>query len=190
MKNPVVWIVITLVLLAGVGGWWFGRPAPVIEKRAVEVTQADGSKILAKAPDAKAKPKQVVPKQATVERIAQITAQGAPVTTASGEVKDCPPVTVDMTLIREPDGSKRVIASSPDGKILSGVDIPVETAAPPPEPPKWAAGVSLNPLNQTAGVWVERDVMRLRVGLELNQTRSTWGAVPGVEARVRVGWTF
>jgi hypothetical protein len=39
---------------------------------------------------------------------------------------------VDMTLVRMPDGTRRVIASSPNGDIKPGasVDIPVENAAP------------------------------------------------------------
>jgi hypothetical protein len=35
-------------------------------------------------------------------------------------------VTVDLSLVRMPDKTRRVIASSPDGKILSGVDVPIE----------------------------------------------------------------
>lgn len=38
----------------------------------------------------------------------------------------CPPIRVDASLVRETDGSSRVIVSSPDGQILSGVDIPME----------------------------------------------------------------
>ena len=41
--------------------------------------------------------------------------------------KMSPPVTVDLSLVREKDGSKRVVASSPDGAIVSGLDIPIET---------------------------------------------------------------
>src|SRR5262249_11961117 len=49
----------------------------------------------------------------------------------SGKVGDaeppaiCPPAEVDLSLIRSPDKTERVIASSPNGNILSGLDIPV-----------------------------------------------------------------
>jgi hypothetical protein len=38
---------------------------------------------------------------------------------------------VDLSLVRTPDNGRRVIASSPDGKILSGVDVPLEPVAVP-----------------------------------------------------------
>lgn len=187
----VAWIATVVVAaLALAGGWWMWRPAPVVETVAPAVTQEDGSKILERKPKADAKPAHKVPRGAKVERIEQVTVQGQGLVMPSGEVKDCPPVTVDMTVVREADGAKRVIASSPDGQIIAGVDIPVETAAPPPEPPKWAAGLSFDPTNQTTGVWMERDLSRFRVGVDLNQTRRGIGGPLGVEARMRIGWTF
>ena len=39
---------------------------------------------------------------------------------------DCQPVTVDLSLVRMPDKTRRVVASSPTGQILSGVDVPIE----------------------------------------------------------------
>ena len=39
---------------------------------------------------------------------------------------DCPTVTVDLSLVRMPDQSRRVVASSLDGVVLSGLDIPLE----------------------------------------------------------------
>lgn len=49
---------------------------------------------------------------------------------------DCPPVTVDLSLVRMPDKTRRVVASSPDGVVLSGVDIPVEPL-PEVRMPRW-----------------------------------------------------
>lgn len=49
---------------------------------------------------------------------------------------DCPPVTVDLSLVRLKDKTRRVVASSPDGQILSGLDIPIE-AAPEVRIPRW-----------------------------------------------------
>lgn len=190
-SGRVVWIVTIIVAAAALaGGWWMGRPAPVVETVAPAVTQVDGSEILARKPKADAKPAHKVPRGAAVERIEQVTVQGPGLKMPGGEVKPCPPVTVDMTIVREVDGAKRVIASSPDGQIISGIDIPVETAAPPPEPPKWAVGLSFDPFHQTPGVWLERDLSRIRVGVDLNQTRRGIGGPLAIEARVRVGWKF
>lgn len=39
-------------------------------------------------------------------------------------------VTVDLTLARMPDGTRRVIASSPDGEVIGGLDIPTVNITP------------------------------------------------------------
>lgn len=181
--------ILGVVALAAAAGWWFGRPPPIVETSAPQVTQADGSLIVARAPDAKAKPKQQIPRGAKLERTIHIEAQGQGLKLPNGEVKPCPPVSVDLSLVREPSGAKRVLASSPDGQIVGAVDIPVETL-PTPEARPWAAGLSLNPINQTAGIWLERDIGRVRLGLDLNQARQSLAAPVGAELRVRVGWVF
>ena len=84
---------------------------------------------------------------------------------------------------------KRVIASSPDGEIVGAVDIPVETAAPIESHP-WAAGVSFNPITQTGGIWLERDIGRVRLGVDLNHARPNLAAPLAAEIRVRAGWKF
>lgn len=178
------------IVAAAALGWWLGQPDPVRETAAPEQRQADGSVVLGRQPDASAKPKQQIPRKAKIERVAQVTVQPD----ASAEPgKPCPPVTVDMTLIREPDGMRRVLASSPDGQVVGGIDVPVETAAPPPKPKRWAAGLSWSPADRTAGVWIDRDVpvfgQVVRVGAEVNQARSGVDS-SGVEARLRVGFAF
>ena len=50
-----------------------------------------------------------------------------------------------------------MIASSPNGEILAGVDIPVE-AARPVRTLRWAAGGLWNPPDKTWGAWVQRDL--------------------------------
>lgn len=192
-EGVIVASVIVLVLIGGgaVAGWYFTRPAKVIETAAPAETQADGSKMLERAPTTpKAKPKQAMPKGTRVERIGSVTAQGI----TPDEIKactsvPCPPVTIDTSLVRMPDGSKRVIVSSADGTILKGVDIPVETMEIP-EPKVWAAGVSFDPLKQTMGAWLERDILRARLGVEINQTRPQIGGPVGAELRLRAGWVF
>lgn len=185
-----------LLLAIAVWGLW-PAPAPIVEPAAPEVRQADGSIVIerqATTPDAA--PAHAVPKGAKVERVVRVKVQ--PVRPSAGDglkqtgqlinVPDCPDVRVDMTLIREPDGARRVIASSPDGRIVGGVDIPVETPAPP-EPRRWAAGLSLDPIHQTPGVWIERDLMRLRVRVEANQIATRNSGREG-EFRVAVGFVF
>lgn len=171
-------------------GWWLGQPRPVQETAAPEVRQADGSVVLERRPDPHAKPKQQIPRKAKVERVAQVTVQPDAIAEPS---KPCPPVTVDLSLIREPDGMRRVLASSPDGQVVGGLDVPVESALSPPAPKRWAAGLSWSPSDQTVGIWIERDVpvfsKVVRVGAEVNQARAAVGA-PGIETRLRLGLAF
>lgn len=187
------WAALVAVLVAagiGLGYWWF-KPAVVIETAQPAETQADGSTVVERKPDAKAKPKHQTPKGSKVERTGSVTVTPPtpPEIAACTSVK-CPPVTIDTSLVRLPDGSKRVIVSSPDGQINRAVDIPVETAAPPPEPPKWAVGMSLDPIRQTPGVWIERDIWRLRAGAEINQVKQRPDSRSSAELRLRLGWTF
>lgn len=55
---------------------------------------------------------------------------------ASPDSCDCPPVQVDLSLVRMPDKTRRVVASSPTGTIISGIDAPLEPAAMP-RIPQW-----------------------------------------------------
>lgn len=168
--------------LAALATWYFMQPKPVVETPAAAVEQPDGSVVVERKPDATAKPKQAVPKGAKVERVGSITVK--PAATPDH------PVTVDWSLVRLGDNSKRVVASSPDGQVIGGVDIPVETAEPPPPPKLWAAGISYNPSQQTPGVWIERDVGRVRLGVDINQIRPVIAGPSDIEARLRLGVTF
>src|SRR3546814_13446050 len=73
------------------------------------------------------------------------------------------PVRTDLSLIQQ-DGGRRVIASSPDGTVTSGMDMPIEAALLPPAPRKWAAGPEIQPFAKRYGAWIDRDFGRLRVG--------------------------
>ena len=151
----VAWLVAAgLIFAVGMGvGWKLFRPKPVatVEVAMPAARQADGSLILERAPDAKAVPAQQIPKGAKVERIEriQVRASSAPAaatapTNGSGQpVAALTPAlpsttTVDLTLLRMPDDTQRVVASSPDGTIVGGVDIPVSSA--PREPKSTAIG--------------------------------------------------
>lgn len=181
-------IFINLALLTAL--LWPKQPAPVIEPRAPAVKQADGSVVLERKPDPEVKPKQQIPKGGKIERVVSVTVEpsGTGIKLPSGEVK-CPPVTVDLSLVRMSDQTRRVVASSPDGEVVAGLDVPAETL-PLPEVRKWAVGLSYDPVRQTPGAWIERDVWRVRVGLDVNQTRQRIGGPIGSEARLRVGFTF
>ena len=207
-----------LGLLGGLGsGWklWSPKPAKP-ETPAVAVRQPDGSLVLERKPDATAKPAQIIPKGGVVERIEQVTIQpraqtpgpsGAdpagtsgsapadagqkPTNPLPGALTPCPPVRVDLTLVRMPDQSRRVVASSPDGDVVGGVDIPVENAVTP-RVFKWAAGGVYGRTSsggRSVGAFLHRDAAFLRLGAEV--TRDTPASLPAQwTARALVGIRF
>lgn len=198
------WLILGLVtvialIAAAAFGWWLGQPEPVVETPAAEQRQADGSVVLERKPDANAKPRQETQNGSKVERVGRVTVQprakaGKPGHESKPDQQTpCPPVSVDWSLVREADGGRRFLASSPDGTIVGGVDIPVETAAPQPAPKRWAAGVSWSVSDDTVGIWIERDVplfgSALRVGVDLQQVR-TQQTTTGADLRLRLGLAF
>lgn len=187
---------LVIVALSLSAAWyvWAPKPAPPETYKPATV-QADNSVVLEKKPDAAAKAPMIIPKGSTVERIVKITVQAKnPIQSISGTVevketvrmdkaapeslevaqaapelfKECPPVNVTLALIRDQDQTRRVVASSDDGIILGGVDIPVENVAPV-VPKLWAVGAVIDPFKQTYGAFVDRDLGWLRVGAQLNQ---------------------
>jgi hypothetical protein len=107
------------------------------------------------------KPAQLLPKGAKVERIVELTVDpgvkptsgrnaglvsGGPPTPSDSvlalaggsRVSACPPVTVDLTLVRMPDKTQRVLASSPNGEVVGGIDVPVQDQ-PIPRIQRWTA---------------------------------------------------
>jgi hypothetical protein len=132
--------------------WWIYRPKPVPpEPPAPAVRQKDGSLELERGSNAAnganptLKPAGVVPKGGKIEREIRVTvdpnvteATEASVTRTAGESSlasgplpasvgpRCPQVTVDLSLVRMPDQTRRVIASSPNGSIVGGLDVPID----------------------------------------------------------------
>ena len=169
--------VVLLALLAA-GVWWITRdppPVPEVITAAPQVRQADESVIAERAPDAKpAPPRHILPKGAVEERRETIVVAPAPAASS---------VEVDLSLVRMPDNGRRVVASSPDGTVVSAIDIPIEAGLVPPAPKQWAAGLSYD-TQRAVGVWVERDIGRLRLGAEVAK------GAGAPRAEIRVGVTF
>ena len=183
-------------------GWILWKPAPPkAETYAPAVRQADGSLVAERKPQPDAKPAHVVPKGAKVERIVKATVQprnatptAAPATPGPGPVNvppELPPVRLDLSLVRLPDQSRRVILSSPDGEVIQAEDIPVE-AARLVRALRWAAGGLWNPSDRTWGVWGQRDMGPAVVGLDAFQVREPMVVGGGTRwaAQVRLGLRF
>ena len=77
--------------------------------------------------------------------------------------KECPALTVRLDLIQQEEG-RRVVASSPDGDIVGGIDIPIEKWIKRNEN-KWAAGVTYD-TDKKPGAFLDRDLGPFRVGVE------------------------
>lgn len=154
-------------------------------------SQADGSVIPERRPPAgkvEAAPHKL-PSGSVEERRVSVTVKPRAKARSSGPetsaVLDCPPVTVDLSLVRSGSG-RRAVVSSPDGEVLKALDIPLEAVAMPSER-HWAAGLSCNPgdCQRTAGVIVQRDLGRVRLGAEL--ARDPAG---GIGSRVHAMWSW
>lgn len=196
--------------VVGLGlGWKLYRPsAPKVEPYAPEIRQKDGSLVLERKPmplteARKAVPVPVLPKGATVERLEKIVIQpkpqplpGIPIPGSGSSpavlANTCPPVTVALALLKMKDGSHRVVASSPDGTILSGVDIPVTPERPEAKPLKWAAGALWNPSDRTYGAYLRRAMGPFEVGAQVEQVRLPVFAGGGTktEGKLSVGIKF
>ena len=124
--------------------------------------------IFACAPVATFKPKHEIPKGAKVEREIRVDVQptGRP---------DCPLCTVDLSLVKVPDATHRVVASSPTGEVLNTLDVP-RAPALLERPKNWSAGVLYN------GRWgglVARDFDWISIGAAVTTNRDggvdPWG---------------
>lgn len=184
---------LALGIAVGLGiGWklWKPKPAPV-ETAAPPVRQKDGSQVLERRPMPAAEanrlvPLPVIPKGGVVERRMQVVVQpntgpgsSAPLS-ASGvsvpgetgaaaqttaEVRS-PPIRVDLALVRMPDQTRRVIASSPDGQVIGGVDIPEAPTRPEPKVLRWAGGLDYTvlPWGNVKSLVIQRTWGPLTVG--------------------------
>jgi hypothetical protein len=164
-------------------GYRLYRPKPVTAKEAFapEIRQKDGSLVLTRDPNAKVPgPPKVIPKGAEVIRSAQVLYLPTGVTPGSRL-----PDEIDLHLMKMPDGTERILAESPTGTIVGGMDIPRKPATPDL---KWAAGGMYGPVQKTYGVFVDRDLGPWRVGLEVTQTQLQ--GLRSVDIWVKVGLRF
>lgn len=167
--------VVTLVLALLAFAFWPAKSIPEVVTAAPQVVQPDHSVVVERAPDAHpSAPPHMLPKGAVEERRESIIA--APAAGASS-------VQIDLSLVRMPDNGRRVIASSPDGTVVSALDIPIESGLVPPPPRPWAAGLSYG-TDRAVGVWLERDLGRLRLGAEVAK------GAGHPRAELRVGVSF
>lgn len=95
------------------------------------------------------------------------------------------PANVELSLIRLKDDTRRVIAWSDDAEV-AGIDVPLEPIYVPAPPKRWTAGLYVNPARpDNFGVFLDRDVGRMRIGTELGR-----GYAGKAEVRLKVGLTF
>ncbi|MEN8721160.1 MAG: hypothetical protein ABF296_12955 [Oceanococcaceae bacterium] len=176
------------------GGFWGGyqwrasltpaeSTAPAAERRI-----DGGAVVLERSPpgtaEERALPTVPVPEQAVPERRVRVVIQPIPV---EATCPDPPSCVVDLSLVREGDG-RRVVAISPTGAVIGGLDVPLIPLGQPTAG-RWAAGVAYHTRDGSAGAWLERDIGRVVVGLDLHPQHMA-GQGTTLAAVVRVGWRF
>lgn len=170
-------------LLGAALTWWLLRDVPAAETAAPRVDLPSGAVVAERIPDAPLPP--VAAEAArelggTVARAGSVVVEPRPATAdvvepdRPGGAPQClcrlDPLRLDWTLTNVADG-QRMSWYTDSGTILSATDIPVAPVRMRRDR-RWAAGVSVSvdmSQRRAAGVWVDRDIARLRLGLELSQ---------------------
>ena len=173
-KMVIAFTLYTAFVFAGglATGYKLYHPESVSEGYAPPMVQKDGSVVLTRDPEAK--PDAPAPKlPGKVERTVvvkvkpKLAAKPLPARPDKDGfcpvAKECPALTVRLDLIQQEEG-RRVVASSPDGDIVGGIDIPVEKWIKRNEN-KWAAGVTYD-TDRKPGAFLDRDLGPFRVGVE------------------------
>jgi hypothetical protein len=142
MKKSLALLLIGLISGLSLGWWLYNPGPPKWGPPAPAVRQSDGSLILERKPDPNAKAPAEIPRRSKLVRVVKVEVQprATPVQDASSATPDgasqrliCPSAEVDLSLLQNSDKTERVVASSPEGAIVGGVDVPV---APLPKLPK------------------------------------------------------
>lgn len=186
MRTLITVFVLVCLAAAIALGWFasraFNRTEKVAETHTKAIRQDDGSLVLERKPVASAVLAMQIPKGSKVERVAQVTVKPKVAKNASN-VAECDPVTVDLALVRMPDKTTHLIASSPDGTVVSGFDSPLHQTSYPVQY-KRAIGADWVIGTRKVKPWIEQDVYRARVGV------SVWEEGGKPAASIRVGWLF
>lgn len=171
-KMVIAFTLYTAFVFAGglAAGYRLYHSESISEGSAPQVKQKDGSVVLKRAPDAK--PDAPAPKlPGKVERTVVVKVKPKPEKKEPTKpdqsglcpVLECPALTVRLDLIQQDEG-RRVVASSPDGDIVGGIDIPIEKWIKRNEN-HWAAGVTYD-TDKKPGAFLDRDLGPFRVGVE------------------------
>jgi hypothetical protein len=171
-KMVIAFTLYTAFVFAGglAAGYRLYHSESILEGYAPPVEQRDGSVILKRDPEAK--PDAPAPKlPGKVERTVVVKVKPKPEKKEPTKpdqsglcpVLECPALTVRLDLIQQEEG-RRVVASSPDGDIVGGIDIPIEKWIKRNEN-KWAAGVTYD-TDRKPGAFLDRDLGPFRVGVE------------------------
>lgn len=165
-----------LVFIGMAAGYWLRgmlEPAAAVAEvvaPAPAVLQVDGSVIAERAPAAKPPPVPHRLPQGFVEE-RRVSAEIKPAHAGN--------VGIDLSLVRDTAGGRRAIVSSPDGEVVTALDVPILPGLVPAPPRRWAAGVAINPFDPDdgRGAWVTRDYGRVRAGTIAFQHRGELGAL-------------
>jgi hypothetical protein len=188
--------VLTLGIIVGlVMGWmlWIPKPTTKRESAAPAVVQKDGSVVLKRGATQEAKPVHQTPKGSVVERVIHVEALRQPAVDPGQPEIDSSLFKLDLTLVRLDDGTRRVVASSPDGTVVAStsVDTPVEPSTTP-KPMKHAAGAVYGRTQYTKaiGIFIDRDMAFLRLGVEITKNTHMLANTAEWEGRVKLGLRF
>jgi hypothetical protein len=165
-------------------------PPPAELTPAPEQRQSDHSLVLAREPNADAKPAHALPQGAKAERIVHVKLQpnaeslAIPAAVKGTEITWLPrPLTLDLTLARMPDGGGRVVASTPDGMIVGGMDVPV--SVPTGKKYSHVAGALYTP-SGGYGAWYHQSLgERWVIGAQVR-----YAPVAGLSADAVLGWRW
>lgn len=190
IKDWITGTILGVGIMIMIGVYFNMQPKP-IETPAPAIVQSDGSQVLERRPDAKAKSPSVIPKGGKVERIihGEITLnwpkdRPTGVDPANvGGAANCPTCKFDLTLVRMPDDTQRVVLWSETGTVVGGLDVPV-ALIDVKKRRTMAAGISHGTSEGAWGAWLDRDFGPLRTGFEVNKSDSQY------EGRVKIGLMF
>jgi hypothetical protein len=187
LKNLTI-LAIGIVIGAGATTLLNPKLKTVVEQPEKSERQRDGSLILEKHPQSSAVAPHQIPAGSTLVRsvAVQFRPKSEPIP-GCGASQNMDPssdpnwkiqdplkpasgtsYTIAMSIVKMSDGQQRVIASSPDGEIIGGIDIPVTPTLVTPVY-TWGVGGSYNVADKTYGIVAEKDLGRLRLGAMVHQ---------------------